>query len=83
MALKAREIREKLQGKIDPVLLQTLETMAIEQGQMQKVITEMTGVVQQCVMACEGFNMISEGMKKKLEEIDKMKPVDAITGERH
>lgn len=81
--MKAREIREKLQGKIDPALLQTLEAMAIQVGQTEKVITELTGLVQMCVMSCESFNMVADGMKAKLQALEGMKPVDAITGEKH
>ena len=81
--MKAREIREKLQGKIDPVLLQTLEAQALEIGEIKKVIVTLTSMVNLTVETAEAFNMVAEGMKKKMTELEGLKPVDAITGEKH
>ncbi len=81
--MKAREIREKLQGKVDPLILQTLEAQAIEIGEIKKVIVTLTSMVNMTVETAESFNMIAEGMKKKMAELEGLKPVDAITGEKH
>lgn len=71
MGLRAREIREKLRGKVEPVVLHTLEAMAETQHQHEKHLVEMASMLQQCVLACEGFNIIAENMKNRLEQFQR------------
>ena len=70
-ALKARDIRFHLQGKVDMAVIQTLEAMAEELGHTQKIIAEATSVIAMMMETVEKFGMISENMRTKIEKLER------------
>lgn len=49
MTIKAREVRERLKGKVDPDVSVVLEAMAEEQYQIGKQLTEMANGLNQVI----------------------------------
>ncbi len=77
--MKAREVREKLRGKIDPDLLVTLEAFAIQLGNLEKMMAEAVSMCQMTAEIAEGFNAVADGMKKKLTQLESMQMGEGST----
>jgi len=69
--MKDREVREALRGKVDPVLLSTLETLAEEMTEMKKVMVETVSLLNMTVDGMEAFEKIATNMKHKIETLGK------------
>lgn len=73
MAVRARQVREleiRVQGgNMHPQVWKLLCDLAEEQHQLQKTLAECVGTMSMLVNQNEAFNMIAEGMKKKLDTI--------------
>ncbi len=74
MAIRAREIRLQLEGQdINPKLMKILEAMAEELRAQDKSIAECMTLITMTVEQHEKFNMVAEGMRKRLEEMKRNK----------
>lgn len=75
MAVRARQVREvqiaTQGGNMHPQVWKLLCDMAEEQHQLQKTLAECVGAMSMVVATTESFNMIAEGMKKKIDQIGK------------
>lgn len=77
--IKAREVREKLTGKVDPVLLHTLEAI-VEQMMMQREqLMEQAVILDKCLDIINNTHMVMDNMKST---VDKMKSKELAEGEQ-
>lgn len=65
--LRARDIRDKLKGKVDPAVVQTLEILAEQQHHLDKGFAEIVLLVNQMADILPGMVAVAEQMKKTIE----------------
>lgn len=73
MKVLAREIREQLQGKIDPALLSFLEKLAEEQRAIYSQMQQCISLVDQCVDNTAKMIMVNDRFKSILEKSEATK----------
>lgn len=66
-ALRARDIRDKLRGKVDPAVSNTLEVLAEQQHQLDKGLAEVVMLVNQMADITTNFVGVAEQMKKVVD----------------
>lgn len=75
MAVRARQVREleiRVQGgNMHPDVWKLLCDICEEQHQLQKTLAECVGAMSMVVATTESFNMVAEGMKKKIDMIQR------------
>ena len=65
--MKGREIRERLQGKVDPDVLHTLCALGEEMSHMRQGIIELERHVNQLTTIVTNFVVVAEHMKKTIK----------------
>lgn len=70
MAMRARQVRELLQGNVDPRLLKVLESLAEQQHHLDKGLGECAQMIVQMEKIITDFVGVAENMKKKVLEIE-------------
>lgn len=66
-ALRARDIRDRLKGVVDPRVVQTLETLAEQQHQLDKGLAEVAMLVNQMSDITTNFVAVAEQMRKTVD----------------
>lgn len=66
-ALRARDVRDKLKGHVDPVVSQTIEVLAEQQHQFDKGLGEVVMLVNQMADIIPGLLAVAENVKKAVE----------------
>lgn len=74
--LKARDVRFKLKGRVDPILLEVLETLAEQQNQLAKNQGSTAMLVDQMADITTNFVGVAEQMKKTIEKTGKQEEDD-------
>jgi len=65
--MKAREIRERLAGKIDPQVLYCLESIAEQQNVLREQLMTMAMNVDQVINIVSDFSQIAANMKQTVD----------------
>jgi transcriptional regulator with GAF, ATPase, and Fis domain len=67
-----REIVRKLQGKVDPQLMEVLVTMAERQNSFEQSLNEMAKMLDDALNIIMAFTNVAENMKSATERLTKM-----------
>ena len=65
--LKARDVRERLKGRVDPQVSFCLEALAEQQHTMIKSIMEISQMVDKMADIIQGFVSVAENMKRTVD----------------
>jgi hypothetical protein len=66
-ALRARDIRDKLKGKVDLAVIQTLEVLAEQQHQLDKALGDIVLLTNQMADITSSYVSVAENMKKTID----------------
>ena len=69
--IKGRDVFDKLNKKVDPLLLEVLMQLAEEQGVIKKEMTDTALIVDQMANILGNFTVVAENMKKEMIKIRK------------
>ena len=78
--MRAREVRERLKDKADPMVSQCIEALAEQLGVQQKQLMDMALMQDQVVAIVSNFVNGLEGMKDAPESMNKIKGDDDEPG---
>lgn len=67
--MKAREVRERLYGRVDPQVLVVLESLAETQVHTGRTIVELSELVNQCINALDNLANAGGVMREQLTKI--------------
>lgn len=65
--LRARDVRDRLKGRVDPEVSKCLETLAEQQRHLWKSMTEVVAMVDQMSSITANFVQVAENMKKVVD----------------
>jgi hypothetical protein len=81
--LKAREVRERLQGRVDPQVSYCIEALAEQQHVMSQKLVELAGMFDQLVNLMDGMTQIAANMKSAVDTLSKKDSVDDVGDATH
>lgn len=81
MAVKAREIRERLRGRVDPEVLFVLEQLAEHQNVLREQIMELAQSVDGCINILNQVTQIAVNMKQVTDTLQGKESFDDLDPE--
>ena len=78
--MRAREVRERLKDKADPMVSQCIEALAEQLGVQQQQLMDMALMQDQMIAIVSNFVNGLEGMKEATESMNKIKGDDDESG---
>jgi hypothetical protein len=74
--LHAREVRERLRGRVDPQVLYVLEALAEDNSKFKQQLIQFAQDLDQMSNILSNFLQVAERMKSSVENIENMEPHD-------
>ena len=74
--LHAREVRERLRGRVDPQLLYVLEALAEDNSKFKQQLIQFAQDLDQMSNIMHNFLQVAERMKSSVENLENMEPHD-------
>lgn len=74
--LHAREVRERLKGKIDPQVMYVLEALAEDNSKFKQQLVQMAQDLDKMTDILQSVVGVAENMKSTVEKLESMEPPD-------
>jgi hypothetical protein len=74
--LHAREVRERLRGRVDPNLLYVLEALAEDNSKFKQQLIQMAQDLDTMTQILQQITQISDNLKNTVDKIESMEPHD-------
>jgi len=83
MALKAREVRERCQGRVDPQVLQCIEALAEQQSVIREQLLVVAQMYDRVIDMVASMVTVADNMKGALDQMQVRDPGDGDDGPTH
>jgi division protein CdvB (Snf7/Vps24/ESCRT-III family) len=74
--LHAREVRERLKGKVDPQLMYVLEALAEDNSKFKQQLVQFAQDLDQMTTIMQQIVQVGENMKSTVERLEAIEPPD-------
>ena len=74
--IKAREVRERLKGRVDPQVQYVCEALAEQQGVQLQMINSLAEMLDQQTNIIMQFTAVATNMKSAIDNMNKMRGID-------